>query len=63
MPEQREQLSPRTSNEPNDIVYRILNVAVTQIRLDRARVVAVVGELVAAGMAEHVGTTVSARYP
>jgi hypothetical protein len=36
------------------IARRVLNVAVTEIGLDRARVVAIVGELIAAGMAEHV---------
>jgi DNA-binding transcriptional LysR family regulator len=33
----------------------VLDVAVREIRLDGACVVAVVGELVAAGVAEHVG--------
>ena len=32
-----------------------------EIGLDRARVVAVVGELVAAGMAEHVGMRLDAQ--
>jgi hypothetical protein len=32
------------------IARRILNIAMPEIRLDRARVVAIVGELVAAGM-------------
>ena len=33
----------------------------TQIRLDRARVVAIVGELVAAGVAQHVGMRLDAQ--
>jgi hypothetical protein len=37
------------------IARRILNVAMPEIGLDRARVVAVVGELVAAAVAQHVG--------
>jgi hypothetical protein len=37
------------------IAGRVLDVAVTEIRLDRACVVAIVGELVAAGMPQHVG--------
>jgi hypothetical protein len=36
------------------IAHRILNVAVSEIRLDGTRVVAIVGELVTAGVAEHV---------
>ena len=43
------------------IARRILNVAMSEIRLDRARVVAVVGELVATGMAEHVGVRLDAE--
>ena len=37
------------------IACRILNVAVTEISLDRTCVVAIIGQLVAAGVAEHVG--------
>jgi hypothetical protein len=37
------------------IARRILNVAMPEVRLDRARIAAVIGELVAAGMPEHVG--------
>jgi hypothetical protein len=33
----------------------------TEIRLDRTRVVAIVGELVAAGVAEHVGMCLGAE--
>ena len=40
---------------------RILNVAMTEIRLDRARVVAVIREFVAAGMPEHVGVRLDAQ--
>ena len=32
-----------------------------EIRLDRARVVAIVGELIAAGMAKHVGMRLDAQ--
>jgi len=37
------------------VARRILDVAVAEIGLDRPRVVAVIGELVAAGMSWHVG--------
>jgi hypothetical protein len=37
------------------IARRILNIAMPEIRLDRPRVVAIVGQLVAAGVAQHVG--------
>jgi hypothetical protein len=37
------------------VARRILDVAMPEIRLDRPRIVAVICELVAAGMAEHVG--------
>jgi hypothetical protein len=37
------------------VARRILNVAMPEVGLDRPRVVAVVGELIAAGVAEHVG--------
>jgi hypothetical protein len=43
------------------VARRILNVAVPEIGLDRTGVVAIVGELVAAGMAEHVGVRPDAR--
>jgi len=36
------------------VARRALNVAMPEIGLDRARVVAIVGELVAASMAQHV---------
>ena len=36
-------------------------VAMPEIGLDRARIMAVVGELVAAGMAEHVGVRLDAQ--
>jgi hypothetical protein len=52
---------PEPLRRQRDIARRILDVAMTQIRLDRARVVAVVGELVAAGMAEHVGMCLDAH--
>jgi transposase len=47
------------------IACRVLDVAMPEIGLDRARVVAVVGELVTAGMAEHVGVpfTAVSVYP
>jgi hypothetical protein len=37
------------------IARRILNIAMPEIRLDRTRIMAVVGELIAAGMPQHVG--------
>lgn len=37
------------------VIRRILNVAMPEIRLDLPRVVPFVGELVATGVAEHVG--------
>ena len=40
---------------------RILNVAMPGLRLDRRRIMAVVGELVAAGMAQHVGVRLDAQ--
>ena len=43
------------------IARRILNIAMPEIGLDRARVVAVIGELVAAGMAQHVGVRLDAQ--
>jgi hypothetical protein len=43
------------------IARRILNIAVAEIGLDRARVMAIVGELVAAGMTEHVGVGLDAQ--
>jgi hypothetical protein len=43
------------------VARRILNVAVPEIRLDRAGVVTIVGELVAAGMAQHVGVRLDAQ--
>jgi hypothetical protein len=36
------------------IARRVLDVAMAEIRLDSARVVAIIGELIAAGMAQHV---------
>jgi hypothetical protein len=39
----------------------VLNVAMPEIGLDCARVVAIVGELVAAGMAQHVGMRLDAQ--
>ena len=36
------------------VAHRVLDVAVPEVRLQRAGIVAVVGELVTAGMAEHV---------
>jgi hypothetical protein len=43
------------------IARRVLDVAVSEIGLDRARVVAIVGELVAAGVAQHVGMRLDAQ--
>jgi hypothetical protein len=43
------------------IARRILNVAMPEIRLDSTRVVAIVGELVAARVAEHVGVRLDAQ--
>jgi hypothetical protein len=39
----------------------VLNIAIPEVRLDRAQVVAIVGELVATGMAQHVGADVDAQ--
>jgi hypothetical protein len=39
----------------------VLNIAIPEVRLDRAQVVAIVGELVAAGMAQHVGVDLDAQ--
>ena len=39
----------------------ILDIPVTEVRLDRPRIVAVIGELVAAGMAQHVGVGFDAQ--
>jgi hypothetical protein len=51
--------SRKNSFEPlrcqSGIARRVLNVAMPEIRLDRACVVSIVGELIAAGMAQHVG--------
>ena len=56
-------LVPKEILEPvrhqSGVTRGVLNVAVTQIRLDRTRVVAIVGELIAAGMA--VGVSLDAR--
>ena len=43
------------------IARRVLDIAMPEIGLDRTRVVAIVGELVAAGMAEHVGVRLDAQ--
>ena len=43
------------------IARRVLNVAMPEIRLDRARVVAIIGELIATGKAEHVGMRIDAQ--
>jgi hypothetical protein len=43
------------------IARRVLDVAMPEIGLDRTRVVTIVGELVAAGMAEHVGMRLDAE--
>jgi hypothetical protein len=43
------------------IARRILNIAMSKIRLDRPRVVAIVGELIAAGVAQHVGMRLDAQ--
>jgi hypothetical protein len=43
------------------IARRILDVAMPEIGLDRTRVVAVVGELVTAGVAQHVGMRLDAE--
>jgi hypothetical protein len=43
------------------IARRVLNVAMPEISLDRTRVVTVIGELKAAGVAEHVGVGLDAE--
>jgi hypothetical protein len=43
------------------VARRILDVAMPEIRLDRSRVVAIVGELVAAGVPQHVGVRLDAQ--
>jgi hypothetical protein len=43
------------------IARHVLNIAMPEIRLDRTRVVTIVGELIAAGMAEHVGMCLDAQ--
>ena len=43
------------------IARRVLDIAMPEIGLDSARVVSVVGELVAAGMAQHVGVRLDAQ--
>jgi hypothetical protein len=40
---------------------RVLNVAILEMRLDRARVVTIVGKIVATAMAEHVGVPLMPR--
>jgi hypothetical protein len=43
------------------VARRILNVAVPEIGLDRTGVVAIVGELLAASMAQHMGMSFDAQ--
>ena len=43
------------------IARRILNVSMVELRLDRARIVTIVGELVAAGVPQHVGVRLDAQ--
>ena len=43
------------------VARRILNVAMPEIRLDRPCIVAIVGELVAARVAQHVGVRIDAQ--
>ena len=43
------------------IPRRILDIAMAEIRLDRARIVTIVGELVAAGVPQHVGVRLDAQ--
>jgi hypothetical protein len=43
------------------IARRVLDIAVPKVGLDRPRIVAVVGELVAAGVAQHVGVRLDAE--
>jgi hypothetical protein len=43
------------------IARHILNVAMPEVGLDRPRIVTFVGELVAAGAAEHVGVGLNAQ--
>jgi hypothetical protein len=67
---------PQNANEPRGLIAkefleamrrqcgiarRILNIAMPEIRLDRTRVMAILGELVTAGMAQHVGCALMAR--
>jgi hypothetical protein len=43
------------------IARRVLDVAVTEVRLDGTRIMVIVGELVTAGMAQHVGMRLDAE--
>jgi hypothetical protein len=52
---------PEPLRRQGDVARRILNVAVTQISLDRSCVVTIVGELGAASMAQHVGVRLDAQ--
>jgi hypothetical protein len=56
---------PREFPEPlrrqGGIARRVLNIAMPEIGLDRTGVVAIVGELVAAGMTEHAGVRLDAQ--
>jgi hypothetical protein len=64
-------LSPKAASIPKEflkplrrqsgIARRILNIAMPEIGLDRPRVVAIVGELIATGMAQHVGVRLDAQ--
>ena len=60
---QRHSILPEILEAPPAAVRctaRILNVAVPEVRLQRLRVDAVIGELVAAGMPEHMGMNLDA---
>jgi hypothetical protein len=62
--QQKDDLISKALLEPlrrqGGIARRVLDIAMPEVRLDRAGIVAVVGELVAAGVAEHVGVRLDA---
>jgi hypothetical protein len=43
------------------IAGRVLDIAMSQVRLDRPRIMTVVGEFIAAGMTQHVGVGLDTR--
>jgi hypothetical protein len=52
---------PEPMRRQGGIARRVLNVAMPEIGLDRTRVMAIVGELVSAGMAQHVSVRLDAQ--